>query len=178
MVSSLQDKIAEVKKKIVEIREINRFPIPKEIMNTYPIIFNINIFSFIKTIDDYRTSNIMKLKNYHNELRFIKSNLNDSNDSNRNSRIKDLYKEKMSTMNEIKSLNSTSNLIDMMFQQEIKNSVLYKKYYYMFYIQKIINIIFCNKSVYFLPSEYKNPYDCGYYDTTINTSLLRKIINQ
>ena len=175
LVSSLQEKILETKRKIVEIREINRFSIPKSIMNTYPIIFNINIFSFIKTIDDYRNNNILKLKNFRNEIRYIKSKEITSTDQ---TRIKELYQEKMDTMNEIKILNSTSNLIDMMFQQEIKNSVLFKKYFYMFYIQKIINVVCSNNSSYFLPNDYKNPYDCGYYDKTLKRSLLRKILNQ
>ena len=175
LVCCLQEKIVETKRKIVEIREINRFSIPKSIMNTYPIIFHINIFSFIKTIDDYRNNNILKLKNFRNELRFIKSKEVTIEDQ---VRIKELYQEKMDTMNEIKILNSTSNLIDMMFQQEIKNSVLFKKYFYMFYIQKLVNIICCNNSNYFLPDDYKNPYDCGYYDKTSKKSLLRKILNQ
>ena len=175
LVSSLQEKILETKRKIVEIREINRFSIPKSIMNTYPIIFNINIFSFIKTIDDYRNNNILKLKNFRNEIRYIKSKEITQIDQ---TRIKELYQDKMDTMNEIKILNSTSNLIDMMFQQEIKNSMLLKKYFYMFYIQKIMNIICSNHSSYFLPNEYKNPYDCGYYDKILKKSLLRKILNQ
>ena len=175
LVSSLQEKILETKRKIVEIREINRFSIPKSIMNTYPIIFNINIFSFIKTIDDYRNNNILKLKNFRNEIRYIKSKEITQIDQ---TRIKELYQDKMDTMNEIKILNSTSNLIDMMFQQEIKNSMLLKKYFYMFYIQKIMNIICSNHSSYFLPNEYKNPSDCGYYDKILKKSLLRKILNQ
>jgi hypothetical protein len=92
-------------------------------------------------------------------------------------RIKELYNAKMDIMNEIKILNSTSNLIDMMFQQEIKNNVLFKTYFYAFYFQKMVNLLSCKQSTYFLPSEYKNPYDCGYYDKVSKKSLLRKILN-
>jgi hypothetical protein len=179
LISLLQDKIKDIGKKIVEIREINRFAIPKPITIRYPIISNINIFSFIKTIDDYRNNNILKLKYNRNELRFIKSKYRDSTNVSVDDekRIKELYNIKIDIMNEIKILNSTSNLIDMMFQQEIKNNVLFKTYFYAFYFQKIINLLFSNQSTYFLPSEYKNPYDCGYYDKVCKKSLLRKILN-
>ena len=43
---------------------------------------------------------------------------------------------------------------------------------------KIINVICLSTSTYLLPSEYKNPYDCGYYDKSSKKSLLRKILNQ
>lgn len=176
LISLLQDKIKDIGKKIVEIREINRFAIPKPITIRYPIISNINIFSFIKTIDDYRNNNILKLKYNRNELRFIKSKRRDISMEDE-TRIKELYNIKMDIMNEIKILNSTSNLIDMMFQQEIKNNVLFKTYFYAFYFQKLMNLLFSDQSTYFLPSEYKNPYDCGYYDKVSKKSLLRKILN-
>jgi hypothetical protein len=176
LISLLQDKIKDIGKKIVEIREINRFAIPKPITIRYPIISNINIFSFIKTIDDYRNNNILKLKYNRNELRFIKSKCREMSMDDQ-IRIKELYNIKIDIMNEIKILNSTSNLIDMMFQQEIKNNVLIKTYFYAFYFQKLMNLLFCNQSTYFLPSEYKNPYDCGYYDKVSKKSLLRKILN-
>jgi len=43
MIFRVQEKIFDIKKKVIEIRESNRFSVPKYIMNRYPVIFNINI---------------------------------------------------------------------------------------------------------------------------------------
>jgi len=91
----------------------------------------------------------------------------------RTTKIKLLYEEKLDIMKELFALSSTYNLIDIMFQQEIKNNILFKKYFYLFYLQKITSIIGYNV----LPPDYKDPYDCGYVDKKTNKSLLRKILN-
>lgn len=172
LILSLQEKITGIKKKVIEIRETNRFSVPKYISARYPIIFNINIFSFIKTVSDYRNNLISTLKNIKNEIRYL-SHLPTLNDIQSN-RIKELYADKLDIMKELFALSSTYNLIDIMFQQEIKNNHLFKHYFYLFYLQKIISL-FSNKSI--LPEEYKHPYDCGYFDKRQNKSLLRKILN-
>jgi hypothetical protein len=144
-------------------------------MKRYPIIYNINIFSFIKTVDDYRLGLISNLKYVMNEISFI----NDRTELTENDRerIKFLYEQKSYIHKELIVLTSTYNLIDVMFQQEIKNQNIYNEYYLQFIIQKIYNFIFCNKeSIIFIPNEYKNPYDCGYFDEKSNMSLLRKIL--
>lgn len=171
MVVSLQEKIFKIKKKVIEIRESNRFSVPKYIMVRYPVIFNINIFSFIKTVEDYKNFSISKLKNVKNELRYLSAKPTPS--LHDKYRIKELYKEKSSIMNELFTLSSTYNLIDIMFQQEIKNNVLFRNYFYLFYLQKITILFGYNV----LPSEYKHPYDCGYKDEITGKTLLRKILN-
>jgi len=158
MIASLQEKITDIKKKVIEIRETNRFSVPKYITTRYPIIFNINIFSFIKTVSDYRNNLISTLKNIKNEIRYL-SHLPTLNDIQSN-RIKELYADKLDIMKELFALSSTYNLIDIMFQQEIKNNHLFKHYFYLFYLQKITSIIGYNV----LPPDYKDPYDCGYVD--------------
>lgn len=170
LIKNLQEKIDTIREKVIEIRENNRFSIPKSIMNDYPIIYNINIFSFIKTVDDYRMGIISTLKNVLNEIQFL--SMKEPSASDR-TRILVLYAHKNSIMNELILLSSTYHLIDIMFQQEIKNNTLYKKHWLKFCIQYILDVVGCNVSV--LPSEYKNPYDCGYMDN--NRSLLRKILN-
>jgi len=168
LVKNLQEKIDTIREKVIEIRENNRFAIPKTIMNDYPIIYNINIFSFIKTVDDYRMGIISTLKNVLNEIYFL------SNQEKPNrEKILLLYQQKNSMMNELILLSSTYHLIDIMFQQEIKNKFLYKKYRLRFFLQSFLEIFGYTKSV--LPAEYKNPYDCGFRDK--ERSLLRKILN-
>ncbi len=168
LVKNLQEKIDTIREKVIEIRENNRFAIPKTIMNDYPIIYNINIFSFIKTVDDYRMGLISTLKNVLNELHFI-----GTKETVDRERVLALYQRKNEIMNELILLSSTYHLIDIMFQQEIKNNVLYKKHRVRFFLQYLLDFFGVDKSV--LPKEYKNPYDCGYRDK--DCSLLRKILN-
>jgi len=47
----------------------------------------------------------------------------------RTTKNKLLYEEKLDIMKELFALSSTYNLIDIMFQQEIKNNILFKKYF-------------------------------------------------
>ena len=171
LVKNLQEKIDTIREKVIEIRENNRFAIPKTIMNDYPIIYNINIFSFIKTVEDYRMGIISTLKNVLNEIHFLGEQENESHSIQ--SRILILYERKNNIMNELILLSSTYHLIDIMFQQEIKNNYLYRKYRLGFALQRVFDLLGIQKNV--LPEGYKNPYDCGFMDH--ERSLLRKILN-
>jgi len=65
------EKIHEIEKKINEIKEWNPLFIPDEVRRAFPIICNINIFSFIKRMEVYKKNLVVKLKDVKNEIRYI-----------------------------------------------------------------------------------------------------------
>ena len=69
LITDILKEIDEVQKKINEIKETNQFEIPRKIRNTYPKSYNINVFSHIKMIEDYRTILTIKLWICRNNLR-------------------------------------------------------------------------------------------------------------
>jgi hypothetical protein len=64
-------KMKEIEKKITDMKETNNILIPEELKILFPVIFNINIFSFIKKIELSKKNLIMKLKNTKNEINYI-----------------------------------------------------------------------------------------------------------
>lgn len=174
LIIKIQDKINMVREKVLEIKENNTFTVPKKIMEKYPIIYSINIFSFIKMVDDYRLSIISNLKNVINEMKYL-SNKSEMEEKDK-LRLQFLYEQKNHMVHELIMLSSSYYLVDAMFQQEIKNNILYKNHFFKFMYYNVLEVFGC-KPVNYLPAEYKNPYDCGYIDKKTNQSLLRKILN-
>jgi hypothetical protein len=173
LISKIQEKIKMIREKVLEIKENNSFTIPKTIMETYPIIYSINIFSFIKMVDDYRLIIINNLRNVINEMKYL-SNKSETNEKDK-TRLEFLYEHKNFLIDEMISLSSSYHLVDAMFQQEIKNHILYKQYYCTFLFNKFLACLSCKTNI--LPIEYKNPYDCGFIDKKTKQPLLRKILN-
>ena len=54
LLSDIKGEIENVQEKIKEIKETNQFEVPKTIRNRYPVIYNSNVFSWIKMIEDYK----------------------------------------------------------------------------------------------------------------------------
>jgi hypothetical protein len=65
------DKMREVEFKMSETKELCPIIIPVEVKNTYPVIFQTNIFTLIKKMDVHRKNLTLQLKNIKNEIRYI-----------------------------------------------------------------------------------------------------------
>ena len=169
LIDTIQNKIFEIKKSLKNIEDNNNFILPKHINRRYYNIYNINVFSYIKSVENYKLILLNDLRNVKNEIRFYRTLEQKKMSQELMNKIKKLYNRKNSILSEFLELNKGFMLIDAMFQQEIKNIHIRKKYWIVFKFQGFVNMLLrcccCKLSkINILPIGYKHCTHVGFID--------------
>ena len=162
-------KINELERKMTEIKELNNVLIPYELKKLFPVIFHINVFSFIKKIELSRKKLIMKFKDIKNEIKYILYKWDhshyekDSFDMIREkNRLEYLLKIKDNMKEEIYYYNNAYSYIDSIFMKETyfveKNNIL-------------MCLLFLNKKENYKNIKHQNPVVSNHLQFILNDIL-------
>jgi len=168
LLSDIKGEIENVQEKIKEIKETNQFEVPKTIRNRYPVIYNSNVFSWIKMIEDYKLILAIKLWIYKNKIICCETCINECynilqtpgyiegasvkmvrNEIKKFNKLKKKCEDIVSFIFESSiTLSLSYSEIDNIFEDEIKSGELKKKYKYLFCLCPWA-VNFCHNSQWF-----------------------------
>jgi hypothetical protein len=114
-------KMSEIEKKINDMKDTSIIIIPNEIKRIFPVICNVNIFSFIKRVEVYKKNLMLKFKDIKNEMSYIEYK-GESNIDKHKTRLQYLYQIKNKIKDEIMHYKNAYGCIDELFIKEIKNA--------------------------------------------------------
>ena len=162
LIGNMREHMVRIESDIADIKETNQFIIPQKIRYTYPLLYNTNVFSVIKKIDDYRAKCLTDLKHVKNELRYITAyQQTNATCAKYKKRANELFIEKKKIINIILFLNTAFSMIDKMFQQEILNAKLRQEYWLRFYLYDFFCCCGTGASRRWLPPKYIEPETSG-----------------
>jgi len=167
MIVQIREEMDNIKNKIKDIKETNQFVIPREIRYRFPTVYNTNVFTWIKTIEEYKMYLANQLLDIKNNLNYLNKciffsiqkhneSMNMTNDTvsmynvdNINNLLKKLrmkrryfkgLKRKVNT--KLINLGTAFKDVDRMFKQEILNAENKTRYRFrIFFVTVLINCL-------------------------------------
>jgi len=106
----------------VKMNEMDMVLVPRELKRTFPIIYHIHIFSFIKRMETYKRNLILKFKDVKNEIRYIVWKYGNNMNSSVKKRLDFISGVKLKLKEELLYYKNAYGVMEELFLREMKES--------------------------------------------------------